>query len=206
LGGGREMKITVVIPAYNEDQRVWGVVSPFLGKVDEIIVVDDGSDSKISKRAGVKVIRHATNKGKGESLKTGFLAAKNEIVAFFDADLVGLSFCHLEKMVKKLDGFDMVIGVFSLKLKGTNIANFAVPSISGQRIFYKKDAMLFFEKQEIKRYGIDKAMYDYYKDNGYKIKITILDNLTQEVKEEKFGFKEGVKLRTKMYRDILKKQ
>jgi len=200
------MKVSVIIPAYNENDRIERVVFPLLGFVDEIIIVDDGSDYPIKKIEGIKLLRHEINKGKGEALKTGFIEAKNEVIAFFDADLIGLNVKHLKKMEDRLNECNMVIGVFSPTLRSTNIANFVMPSLSGQRIFFKHEASDFFSNVNIKRYGIDRAMYDYYKERSYKIKITVLDDLTQVVKEEKFGFKEGVKLRAKMYKNILKGQ
>jgi len=56
----------------------------------EIIVVDDGSSDKTAELASafpfVRVIRHATNRGYGAALKTGFRAANHDWLAFLDAD------------------------------------------------------------------------------------------------------------------------
>lgn len=83
--------ITVIIPALNEEKTVASVVK--LAKasrnVTEVIVVDDKSSDctvEIARREGAVVIT-STKIGKGISMKEGILMAKNDIVAFLDADI-----------------------------------------------------------------------------------------------------------------------
>lgn len=85
--------VTVVIPAFNEEAGISDVLERIkAGLVQdafEIIVVDDGSTdrtSEICERSGVRVIRHAANRGYGASLKTGIRAATTEFVLTMDAD------------------------------------------------------------------------------------------------------------------------
>lgn len=69
------MKVCVLIPAYNEEATIYGVVGKALGKVDSVIVIDDGSSDgtgREARRAGALVITHPGNRGKGSALKTGF--------------------------------------------------------------------------------------------------------------------------------------
>ncbi len=83
--------ITVIIPALNEETTVAKVVrlakkSPH---VTEVIMVDDKSmDNTIeeARKEGATVIT-STKLGKGTSMKDGVLVAKNEVVAFLDADI-----------------------------------------------------------------------------------------------------------------------
>ncbi len=92
------MKISVIIPCYNEKDTIETVVdrvlkSPVTHPL-EIIVVDDGStdgtrdilrktiESKVS-----KVIYHAHNQGKGAAITTGLIAVTGDILIIQDADL-----------------------------------------------------------------------------------------------------------------------
>ena len=72
-------RFAVIIPVYNHEQRVADVARSTLKLGFPVFVVDDGStDStydKIRNMAGVTVIRHDRNRGKGAAIKTGFAAA-----------------------------------------------------------------------------------------------------------------------------------
>lgn len=103
----RDLSVSVVIPAYNEEKTVAKVVKAAHSSsyVDEVIVVDDGSFDntyKEAKRAGAKIIRHASNRGKGAALKTGFKHSKGDIVVFLDADLRNITTAKIDKMIKPI--------------------------------------------------------------------------------------------------------
>lgn len=83
------MKITVVIPAHNEANRIGPVVQETNRHVDEVIVIDDGSTDETgeeAERAGAKVISNRCEKGYIGAIKTGFKEAQSEIVVTLDAD------------------------------------------------------------------------------------------------------------------------
>lgn len=85
-------KVSVIIPAYNEADRITATLRAVRRHVrcDEVIVVDDGSEDATCDLANVwadRVIRHAFNQGKGAALKTGWTAATGDILLFLDADL-----------------------------------------------------------------------------------------------------------------------
>lgn len=86
------MKLVVVIPAFNEEQRIAKTIEAVRPYADAIIVVDDGSSDNTSlkaKEAGAIVIRHMINCGPGAATQTGLVYAKSlqpEYVATFDAD------------------------------------------------------------------------------------------------------------------------
>ena len=76
-------KVSVIIPAYNEEETVATVVEVVskVSFVDEVIVVNDGSNDNTESeaiKAGAIVINHETNKGKGEALFTGYNKAECE--------------------------------------------------------------------------------------------------------------------------------
>lgn len=94
------MKITIVIPSYNEMKTLPAVLKALSGvKLEkEVIVVDDGSrdgtrewlDKVIAEREfpyELKIIKHERNKGKGGALITGFNAASGDVTIVQDADL-----------------------------------------------------------------------------------------------------------------------
>jgi glycosyltransferase involved in cell wall biosynthesis len=87
--------LAVIIPAFNEVEGIGGVLDELLAVPGaeswDLIVVDDGSTDgtrDVLARYGEKinVIRHASNRGYGASLKTGILATRATNVLFIDAD------------------------------------------------------------------------------------------------------------------------
>ncbi len=89
------MKLTVVIPVYNEKDTVLKVIGRVLQEdmVGEVIVVDDGSSDgtkellhKSALDGRVKVLLHERNAGKGAALRTGFAAAMQDVTVVQDAD------------------------------------------------------------------------------------------------------------------------
>ena len=85
-------KIFAVIPAYNEEKRIYDVVKKTKVYADRIIVVDDGSKDKTkesAENAGAIVLSHLVNLGKGAAAKTGCDYAfenKADIIILIDAD------------------------------------------------------------------------------------------------------------------------
>lgn len=86
------MKITIGIPAYNEEKNIAGIISKLKKHVDSIIVCDDGSNDltgDISEQLGATVIRHSKNRGYGAAINSLFLKAKeleSDVFLTFDAD------------------------------------------------------------------------------------------------------------------------
>ena len=90
------MKLSVVIPVYNEAATIEQIVEAVRRvPIDkEVILVDDGSAdgtrekvAELARAPGVRALFHETNRGKGAALRTGFQAACGEIVIVQDADL-----------------------------------------------------------------------------------------------------------------------
>ena len=97
-------KVSVIIPAYNEEDTVGKVVEVVkkASFVDEIIVVNDGSQDNTEAeaiKAGATVINHETNKGKGKALHTGYKKSECDIIAFIDADIYNLTSKKVEAMI-----------------------------------------------------------------------------------------------------------
>jgi glycosyltransferase involved in cell wall biosynthesis len=82
----RELRVAVVIPAFNESRKVVETVATVPDFVDHVLVVDDASADDTSRQAelgasrrarpaGVEVIRHAANRGVGGAIITGYRRA-----------------------------------------------------------------------------------------------------------------------------------
>lgn len=91
------MKLSVIIPVFNEEQTIQEIISRVQASdteiEKEIIIVDDGSTDNTPQilqnlnQKNIKTILHPKNKGKGASLQTGFSQASGDIILIQDADL-----------------------------------------------------------------------------------------------------------------------
>jgi len=85
-------RVAVLIPAYNEADRVEATVKAALSidGVDEVVVIDDGSTddtSNVASAAGAKVITLERNIGKGGAVNCGIEAVDADVYLMIDADL-----------------------------------------------------------------------------------------------------------------------
>lgn len=119
------MKLSVVIPAYNEAERLGprlGGVLAYLGEHFpdyELIVVDDGSTdataaavaAAIAAEPRARLVSYQPNAGKGRAVRTGVAASGGEVVVFMDADLA-TPLDELPRILGRLTaaGADIVIG------------------------------------------------------------------------------------------------
>jgi len=87
-----ESKITVVIPAYNEEKTIRQVVEGAKKHATEVLVVDDGSEDATTQMAisvGAMVIRIPRNQGKGSALSIGLTTAAlngSNVIVCLDGD------------------------------------------------------------------------------------------------------------------------
>ena len=204
------MRVTAIIPAYNEEERI-GTVLEAVKKsslVDDIIVVDDGSEDKTAEVAfnlGVKVIINDKNLGKGGALCRGLRNCQSEVILFLDADLCGLETKDVDHLLEPvLSGdYDMTIGIFANGRLTTELAQKVAPFLSGQRAI-KRQILNDISGLEISRYGVEAALTRYVKKNNVRIKEVQLVDVSHVMKEEKLGIIRGLAERLKMYRDIVK--
>jgi glycosyltransferase involved in cell wall biosynthesis len=90
----RDLRIAVVVPAYNESEKIAATVRSVPDYVDDVFVVDDASTDDTSARArgsdrAVEVVRHPDNRGVGAAIATGYrraLAAGADIAVVMAGD------------------------------------------------------------------------------------------------------------------------
>ncbi len=87
------MKLSVLVPVYNEEASVAGLIESVkrVPVEKEIVVVDDCSRDRtlavLEGIEGIRVLHHKANRGKGAAVRTALAAATGEVVVIQDADL-----------------------------------------------------------------------------------------------------------------------
>jgi glycosyltransferase involved in cell wall biosynthesis len=124
-------QLAVVIPAYNEADRIADTVAAAttLPGVDLVAVIDDGSrdgTARIARQAGASVLRHARNRGKAAAMETGAAAVRlvdqrdgtSRHLLFLDADLGASAAAAGPLAAPVLAGeADMTIAAFTARVK-----------------------------------------------------------------------------------------
>jgi glycosyltransferase involved in cell wall biosynthesis len=110
--------VTVVIPAFNEEEAVGEVVQEVRKTLKrakvlhEILVVDDGSRDQTAvraKKAGAKVVSMGENRGYGASIKAGMRESQYDLIAITDADGTYPA-GELPELLRMVETADMAVG------------------------------------------------------------------------------------------------
>ena len=128
------MKLSLVIPAYNEEKIIEAAVQTAVNYLDrsfpndyELIVVSDGStDSTAGKLEAMTALYptlvcagYEVNKGKGCAVRTGMMRAKGDYVVFTDCDLAyGIAIVGAIAERAEQTGADIVIGSRAIAAEG----------------------------------------------------------------------------------------
>ncbi len=124
------MYLSIIIPAYNEAQRLPATLAAIAAYLDkqlyqsEVIVVDDGStdgtaDVVRHRGQAVRLIQQRCNLGKGAAIRTGMLAATGEWRYSCDADL-STPIDELDHLLSLTNQADVIIG--SRRMPGSNVS------------------------------------------------------------------------------------
>lgn len=200
--------ISIIIPAFNEEETIGGVVSEVIDHpdADEVIVVSDGSTDKTSENArtaGAKVIELPENRGKAEAMDVGVREARNRVVLFMDADLKG--FTH-EKISRIIDpvltgDYEMFVAVRARSVMFLNRNLHFFPIIGGVRALTKP--LWYSVPADCKtRFKIEVALNYTSKQTPGGMSFTLVEGIDHYIKEKKYGFIKGMSARLSMIWDV----
>ncbi len=130
------MKVSIVIPAYNEEKRIGKTLPTFINyakefgkkyKIDtEIIVANDGSKDRTSDileeyKEDIKVVTYYPNMGKGYALRQGVRTADGDYIYIADVDL-STPIEFIDQFFEKMGDYDCVIGSRALEKKNVKVS------------------------------------------------------------------------------------
>ncbi len=169
-------KISVIIPAYNEEDGLEPALSGLMPlareKGWEVIVVNDGSTDNtgdIASKQGAKVISHPQNKGYGASLKTGIRNAEGEIVVIMDSDGQHKA-DDIERLLEHTDKYEMVVGSRSkdvlVRAPGKKLLSIVANFLSGVKIPDLNSGFRAFYRDKVESFM-------HFCPNGFSFSTTI---------------------------------
>ncbi len=123
------MKVSVVIPAYNEEAVIGETVRSIREMYPdfEVMVIDDGSTdgtALAARRAGAYVWSHPYNMGNGAAIKTGLRLVSGEKIVLMDGDGQHRP-SDIDRLLRASESFDMVVGSRSKQGHASRARRFA---------------------------------------------------------------------------------
>lgn len=195
----KEHFISVIVPAYNEQKAVAGVLQALIDSkiVNEVICVNDGSTDGTLEiinqfKDDVKIINLINNMGKGYAMARGIEEAKGDIVVFLDADLTNLSDEHINALIEPLLKSTHIASMgYLLDRNGTRILGEMTKDITGQRAYFKKDLIPHIKVIEETRFGVEMYLNGVF--DKEKVSKFELEGLRSLFKHEKFSTQEAIR-------------
>lgn len=215
------MKVSIVVPVYNERGTVKAVIDRLLAlELDkEIVVVDDGSSdgsreilrAQVETIPGVRVFYQNPNQGKGAALRRGFSEARGEVLIVQDADLELNPEDILKVAAPVLEGRALAAYGSRFLAAGpryaslgywangflTTLTNF----LYGARITDMETCYKCFRRDVLKRFQIDSDRFDFEPEITAKIlrlgieivEIPISYEPRSRAQGKKIGWRDGLK-------------
>lgn len=171
--------VTVVIPAYNEEETIGHVIEETTSIMDtmqvpyEIIVVDDGSTDKTGQIASTykaTVLRNEKNRGKGYAMRKAFQHAQGDIIVTIDADGA-----HSPKEIPDIvtplfNGTDIAAGsrflgtgsnsTSRLNRMGNRIFNMTITALTRKRVTDSQTGFRAVKKEVLQKLHLNSSGYE----------------------------------------------
>lgn len=206
--GREKVKVSVVVPAYNEAENIFPLVEQFNSMFreaklsGEVILVDDGSAdgtflkaSQCQKRYPfLRVITHRKNRGLTAALETGFNDARGEIFVFYPADLQYHA-DDIPALIEKIEaGYDIVTGWrqgrYGLKRLVSSIYNLSCRLLFNLRV-HDLNSVKAFRKEVFSDIPLRRDWHRYIvvlgEDKGYKLGEVKVKLYPRKHGKSKFG-------------------
>lgn len=211
------IKISCVIPAFCEGPRIEKVldVVTVFPLFSDIVLVNDGSTDNTlevmrryeAKGKNVVIIDLKKNGGKTKAVIEGIKKTKGELICLIDADLSGLKYEFLYKMI-----YYVLNGEFSMTIldrEGDQVSplGFTQSWVSrfngGERAFWKRDwKKMKFGKNA--KYVVEQVMNLYYLNAGLKVRTIWCPGLYGAYQMRKKGWIKGLQVYRKMFSELYK--
>lgn len=206
------MKISCIIPAWNEAARIGGVLQVVADhpELAEVIVVDDGSTDGSAERAeavavraaNLRVIRGGVNRGKTQAVALGVGAAAHDWLLLLDADLQGLEPAAVSALIAPVRQ-GRADAAISLRRNAPWLwRRVGLDFISGERLV-PRTILDPAALQGLPRFGLEVHMNHALIERGLRLAVVPWPRVRSPLKSEKQGRWRGWRSDLRMVRDIL---
>ncbi len=205
------IRITALVPSYNEAQRVSGVLRILRRAkgLAQVWCVDDGSDdgtAQVVQRnfPEVKILSLKKNRGKAGAVLAAVRKMKSDYVLLADADLQHLNRVQLQAGIDRVvEHPDIAMLIFvrtaevwwAWVLRGNDL-------FSGERIIRRDDLLKILEGGQVQGYQLEVAMNKYMLEHNKTVRRMPL-YCKSVLATDKVGWKQGMQKESRMFKAIL---
>lgn len=199
--------VVAIIPAYNEQETIADVVVPLVASelIDTVFVISDGSTDETAARAkaaGAWVHQLPRKGGKGEAMQHAVAHTDADIIAFFDADLLGLTSDHIERLLLPVvnGARQMNVGIRDRGSFWTWLSHH-LPLISGERALRRR----VFEgvpPEYLHGFMVETSLNYYCRVHGLSYGAVELPHLTIRRKYQKVSWPRAVVQYVRMFGEV----
>jgi glycosyltransferase involved in cell wall biosynthesis len=208
------MKISCIIPAYNEEKginKVLSTIVPLIGKViHEVIVIDDGSQDRtreiIKKFTTVNLIEKNVNEGKSAAVADGINISKGDYFFLMDADLQDLNEKNIRDLISPIEnGVSDIAISYRKNAWPLPFSPFKeIDCLSGERILPKTIVITSLkEMEQLPSFGLEIFLNKKIILNHMRISIVQWPNVENVFPQNKRGWFRGIEQMLKMWLDML---
>lgn len=197
-------RVVAIVPAYNEEKTIGEVVKILRSSslIDEVFVISDGSSDRtkeVAEASGARVHQLAKTFGKGQAMFHAVTHTDQPILAFFDADLIGLTQNHVERLLMPvLSGkLAMNVGARDRGKFWTPISRH-LPLISGERAM-KREVFEGTPQEFLKGFMVESALNYYCRSRRLPYGSVEMPGLTFRRKYQKVGILRAVVQYVRMF-------
>ena len=199
---------TCLVPAYNEAERLPGVLEAVVGhpRLERVVVIDDGSTDgtgEVALSHGAELLRAPENGGKTRALRLGLQTVRTSHVVLIDADLLGLTRDVVSSLIEPVAAGTASASV-SLRGNAPWVwRRIGIDYISGERVF---PMALIVDRLEaldqLRRFGFEVFLNGLLVRSGQPIAITTWPDVASPAKFVKRGLWGGILADIAMLADI----
>ena len=201
-------RVAAIVPAYNEEPTVADVVRTLraCAWVDEVLVVNDASTdgtAQVAEAAGATLLEQPSQKGKGEAMRFGVAHTDAEVLLFADADLIGFTEDHVERILLPVLSGGKMMNV-GLRDRGAfwNWWEGHLPLIGGERAM-RREIFEAVPPEFIRGFMVEGALNYSCRSRKLSYGSVLLPGLSLRRKINKVGFFRGIRAYVRMGSEIL---
>jgi len=195
-----QFDVSVVLPVFNERGHLKEEIERIREALAaseftfEIIVVDDGSNDgselDLPNIEGIRLIRHATNRGSGSARRTGTTAARGRIVVWTDVDMTYPNE-RIPEFVAAVEGCDHVVGArrteegtkrffrvpakWFIRRLASYLTNTDIPDLNSGLRAFRRDVAMQYVHHLPAGFSCVTTLTMSFLANGYQVKYVPID-------------------------------